>query len=210
MSFTLPTWIAAIATVVLAVGAGLTVWYAKKAFDLQSQELAEARQDRADQQALNRQQIAVLSLQAQDLRASLGERERAATLERDRQARQVIGWQEHFTSDPRLSQPETALYGGKPVVAASVQNTSSEPVYDVRITWHRAGSPEGEADVSGDLMPGDTTTLYREPPEHAVYGTLGADVRFRDARGVRWQRTLADGVLNEVLPEQDEQELSPI
>jgi hypothetical protein len=65
MSLTLPTWIAAIATVALALGSGIAAFYAKRAFDLQSEELGQLSQARTDQQALTRQQLVVLGLQAQ-------------------------------------------------------------------------------------------------------------------------------------------------
>jgi hypothetical protein len=197
MSLIAATQITAIATAILAFFAIVTAVLAYLAFRKQAAEVAVVQQQVRDQQALNRQQLEVLGLQAQDLRASLGERDRAAARDRDAQARQVIGWQEHFTSDPRKLQPQTALYGGRPVVAASVQNMSPEPIYDVQITWHGAGSAKGEPEAVADVMPSETRTLYREPPEHAIYGTLGADLRFRDARGVRWRRRLADGELTE-------------
>jgi hypothetical protein len=176
--------------------------YARRAFGLQSEELSQLKQDRKDQQALNRQQVEVLALWARELRASLGERELTAARERDAQARQVFASQQHFTGDqdPRISQVQRAVIGGKPVVAVTVNNSSSEPISDIRVNWHLASAPEGAPDLVDRMMPGEEKTLYREPPANAVYGTLGADVQFRDARGVTWRRTLADGALTEVGP----------
>jgi uncharacterized protein YoxC len=82
MSLTVPTWIGAIATVVLAVGAIVTVYYARKAFLEQAEEVRTLKsqleeQSRGaglierqlrEQQDFNEKQAPVLKLQAQELR----------------------------------------------------------------------------------------------------------------------------------------------
>jgi hypothetical protein len=61
-------------------------------------------------------------------------------------------------------------------------------------TAHRT---EGEPDRIGTILAGETETRYREPPANSVYGTLAADVTFRDLGGVTWRRSAADGSLSE-------------
>ena len=78
MSLAVTTWIGAIATALLAVGAGSTVYYARKAFTAQSQQLS-------GQQEINR-------LQAQEIRESLAERKRDREQRRRAQAAQVFTW----------------------------------------------------------------------------------------------------------------------
>lgn len=65
----IPTW-------GLLIGAGLTGWYAKRAFDKQSEEVSTIKEQLKEQQQLNEQQTPVLDLQAKDLAASLEQRER--------------------------------------------------------------------------------------------------------------------------------------
>ncbi len=168
MSLAFATWVGAVATALLAVGAGLTVYYARKAFIAQSQQLR-------DQQEINR-------LQVQEIRESLAERKQGREQRRRAQAAQVITW----PGDAPLDNDEDIR------TAAFVRNSSSQPVYDVRIGWG------GDSQASlGSLMPGD---------EHVVRGagTSAADgthAEFRDAAGVRW-RTTSAGKLTELPADQ--------
>jgi hypothetical protein len=68
------TWVTAIATVGLLVGAILATIYAVRTFQAQSGEIKKLDQDRADQKALTRQQIDVLRLQANELRLRRAQR----------------------------------------------------------------------------------------------------------------------------------------
>lgn len=84
MTFFGATLLTAIATVLLAVFAVVTAWYARKAFLKQSQEVADqARmlkiqsEQLAEQRKVNAEQIRVLGLQAEELRQATAERERA-------------------------------------------------------------------------------------------------------------------------------------
>ena len=65
----IPTW-------GLLIGAGLTAWYAKRAFDKQTEEVSAIKAQLTEQQQLNEMQTPVLDLQAKDLGASLKQRER--------------------------------------------------------------------------------------------------------------------------------------
>src|SRR6266851_4366122 len=103
---TVPTWTAAIATVVLAIGAIVTVYFAKRAFDEQSKELGvlqEQAKDQADQldvqreqaddqRKVNEKQTTVLELQAKELQASIDQRELQAAEQRRAQAARVFIW----------------------------------------------------------------------------------------------------------------------
>ena len=62
-----PTWITAVATVGLLIGAIFTAMYAIKAFGKQSEQLAEQRE-------INEKQTKVLKLQATELDESIKER----------------------------------------------------------------------------------------------------------------------------------------
>jgi len=80
MPLTLPTWVTAIATVVLAIGAGITAIWAIKAFGKQTQELGVLEQQAKDQQALTGQQAELLKLQSGQLdlqRQQLGDQRQA-------------------------------------------------------------------------------------------------------------------------------------
>jgi len=61
-------WVTAIAILGLLAGAIVTAIYAVRAFSEQSAEIRKLDQDRADQQALTRQQVDLLRLQARELR----------------------------------------------------------------------------------------------------------------------------------------------
>src|SRR5450755_4032966 len=69
MSLAVPTWIAAIAAVILAIGAIITSIFAIRAVGNQSRQLR-------DQQAVHAKLAALLPLQALELRDSLRERKR--------------------------------------------------------------------------------------------------------------------------------------
>lgn len=136
-----PPWIAAIATVGLLAGAAVTVYFARKAFTAQSEQLA-------DQLRVNKQQVEVLKLQFQELAGSLLVRQRAQANEVnfDRyRADAVIVLAEH--PSPRLL-----------TVILAVENRSGRPIRNVRcVAGTTPGptqlpygvgymSPSGEAD----------------------------------------------------------------
>lgn len=94
MSLTLVTWIGAIATVILAVGAVVTSIFASRAFHKQSREVEVLQRQLTDQQAINAEQDKVLKLQAADLRESLDERQRDREQRHREQAARVFPWAE--------------------------------------------------------------------------------------------------------------------
>jgi hypothetical protein len=149
-SIIMATWITAIATVVLAFGAGFTVYFAKRAFDKQTAEVTtlegqatdqkelirqqgellriqsgqlEAQRDQfAEQRKVNEKQVGVLELQAQELKASFEQREREAAERKFAQARLVS-----VILGPEERPPDgDPLTGRTPV---NLINSSPEPVY---------------------------------------------------------------------------------
>ena len=131
------TWVLAIATVLLAVGAGFTVLFAKRAFDEQTKELRTleaqlkvSRDQFEEEKQLNAKQADVLDLQQQDLRESLEQRQRAQSaliyVTNDYFAGRNRGASEEIVSE-RTAEP--------PTVMATIYNASPQPIYDVRIMW---------------------------------------------------------------------------
>jgi hypothetical protein len=86
-------WVTAIATVGLLLGAIVTARYAIKTFTTQTNQLNLLELQRRDEQALTQQQIAVLDLQAQQMRRSLEERDAQAAQDRSAQAQRIMVWQ---------------------------------------------------------------------------------------------------------------------
>jgi hypothetical protein len=198
MSLAAPTWIAAIAAVILAVGAIVTSVFAIRALGQQSRQLG-------DQQAVHAKLAELLPLQAEDLRDSLLQRRRA-------QAAQV------FIEVDRI--PPAAVAGGSGQdepdpppwrLRARVHNTSRQPIHDLHVIWQRGMVRMGKPDRTGRLMPGNDASFERlgppamNPPVDPAI--LGAFLAFRDAAGVRWA-VREDGTLTDIVaPIQDTQPL---
>src|ERR1035438_3092584 len=171
MPLTAPTWITAVATVILGAGAIVTAIFAILAFRKQSLEVRLLQQGAADQQALikqqaeairlqanqidlqrqqfsdqqdiSRQQAGVLELQAAELQASLEERKRYAKERRRTQASQVFITQE-IRPQARyadITERPAERTDLPPVIAAQVHNSSGQPIYNVEIRWHRGTAP---------------------------------------------------------------------
>ena len=117
-----PTWVGAIATFGLLIGAIITAYYARRALMTQSQQLA-------DQRRINAEQTSVLELQTRELRESFQQREREAKERRRAQASLVFTWAERETQ---------YVMGVDPFekVTAHARNTSLQPIYDVCFRWH--------------------------------------------------------------------------
>lgn len=190
MPLTVATWIGAIATAILAVGAIITVYFARKAFNAQSQQLR-------DQQEVSKKMAEVLQLQGSELRESLGERLRA-------QAAQI------FIEVDRIP-PVTEVAAGPGQEAAGqqrwrlsakVHNTSMQPIYDLYVIWQLGTVRMGKPDPMARLMPGHDASFDRTGPEATAPGSpidpamLGAFLAFRDVAGVRWA-VREDGTLTE-------------
>src|SRR6266851_5155634 len=132
MSLAAPAWIAALAAIILAVGAIVTSVFAIRALGQQSRQLR-------DQQMIQAKLAELLPLQAEELRDSLRERKRA-------QAAQV------FIEIDRIP-PATAAVLGRDEpepppwrLRAKVRNTSRQPIHDLHIIWQqgmvRMGKPD--------------------------------------------------------------------
>jgi hypothetical protein len=176
----IPTW-------GLLVGAGLTAWYAKRAFDKQTEEVSAIKAQLKEQQQLNEMQTPVLDLQAKDLGASLKQREREDWERRIGQVSLIFAWEERATS-------QAVGTGGVDTVTTHVRNTSEQPIYDLRFSWRDLGRAEG-----GDqtvrvqpLMPGDIDTDFAPVPSGIEPAMFGAAVVFRD-RAHRWWRVWPNG-----------------
>ncbi len=198
----------------------VTAFYARQAFRRQSQQVSAIERQVKDQQELTRQlaellkiqsgqlelqgrqldgqrkasagQAKVLELQADELRDSLAERQRAAEEQRKAQASKVF-----IVEAEGLSGPP----GGPsavPFVVARAVNSSDQPVYDVEFYWRRGSAGYGEPNPEplGILMPGEREEKSRDFPGETDMAVSGAILRFRDSAGVRWIRR-PDGGLSE-------------
>jgi hypothetical protein len=190
------TWIAALATVVLAIGVIAAAWFARTA------SVALSRQLNA-QQELTARLAEALRLHARELGQSHDERRRAQAcrifIELDRVV--PLG---HGSAEP-----------GKPPwrVTATVRNTSDQPVYDMYVIWQLGTVRMGKPDPVARLLPAEHVCFQRGPD-----GTMPTDARaaetratdadpsaltafltFRDTAGVRWT-VREDGTLSDVAP----------
>jgi hypothetical protein len=220
MSLLFAAGLSAVATAVLAVFAIVTACYARQAFRSQSQQVSAIERQVRDQQELIRQQAGlltiqsgrlelqgqqlddqrkasagqatVLELQADDLRASLAQRQRAAGEQRKAQASRV-----YIVEAEGLSRPPGGL-PAVPFVVARAVNSSDQPVYDAEFYWRRGSAGHGEPNPEplGILMPGEREEKSRDFPGETGMAVSGAVLRFRDSAGVRWIRR-PDGGLSE-------------
>ncbi len=198
-----------IGTWVLAIGALLTAFFAFRAY---------------------RTQTPVLALQREELEASLAERKReaearelAAEAQRRAQASQVFMTEQRNRPNPhprgtgttgfaaaaeaqeRIARGQSAIPSVSKGTIVRVENTSDQPVYDVKLIWHVNGERVDAGDNPeelGTLGPHtDSGDQYREVPEDANPDLFGATLVFRDAADVTWRRG-PDGRLNEYLAAQ--------
>jgi hypothetical protein len=192
MPLTTPTWIAAIASVVLAVGAVIAVYFARKAFQAQSRQLR-------GQHEINEKLAEAIPLQTRELRESSDERRRVQAaqvfIELDRTAPPG-----HGSAAPAPPAAETAPWQ----LTLTVHNTSRQPVYDLYVIWQLGTVRMGKPDPMARLMPGCDASFERSGPREATDpAALGAFMAFRDAAGVRWA-VREDGTLTDIaLPTQD-------
>jgi hypothetical protein len=181
-----PTWIAAIATVVLAIGVITAAWFARTASVALSRQLTA-------QQELTANLAEVLQLHARGLVQSSDERRRA-------QACRV------FITLDRVMPVSVGPWH----VTATVRNTSDQPVYDMYVIWQLGTVRMGKPDPVARLLPGDLITFERgtqadaanEPSDPAAQSdpaAVSAFLTFRDTAGVRWT-VREDGTLSDVAP----------
>lgn len=207
MSLTGATVFVGIATSVLAVLAGVTAWYARKAFREQSKEVSDQaemlgvqshqlelyRDQVDDQHQINVTHGEVLELQADEIRASLSQRERDAEEQRRRQASQVAAW---FTS--KWFEP-----GSFNVWGANIRNSSDLPILDVRVAFHYIQEKPGgewEPVLRGSpvekirVIPPQSDRFYEipEPVRNMINEVSDSiyvvSIGFTDAAGNHWER----------------------
>jgi hypothetical protein len=187
MPLTVPAWINAVATVIIAVGVIAAVYYVRKAFGTKQRELVAQLTD-------------ATRLHASALRLSLDERRRAQAchvfIDLDR-------------STPLKQVPAAPNAPGATAlpwrITATVHNASSQPVYDLYVIWQLGTERMGRPDPTTKLMPGQQVCFERgshsaEPPGQAIDpNALTAFLTFRDAAGVRWTAR-EDGTLSDITP----------
>jgi hypothetical protein len=212
----------AIGTVVLAVFAVVTAWYARKVFREQSREVAAIeqqvkdgeevtrqqaelfkvqsgqlelqRQQLEDQRAASVRQAEVLDLEAAELRESLGERKREADRRHGDQASRVFIQE---VVGPSYAATEEGGSPGQTISAVAV-NTSDQPVYDAENRWRRGSEGYGEPNPGplGTILPDSRGERRRGFPAGTNMEVSGAVLSFRDAAGTVWMRR-PDGGLTE-------------
>jgi hypothetical protein len=177
MSLTVPTWISAIATVGLLVGAAVTAVFAVKAFGKQSAQLK-------DQQEINRKQTLVLDLQSRELDASVTARREATMQLRQEFASTVVAWQD---------EPQAASAGW--LVVAHVLNTGQRPVRDVSVRWYAGGEPiRAREEITACFLPGHQKNFDCRVDGASILAGLKAIVQFRTV-GNDWWSAGTDGGL---------------
>ena len=196
MSLSVPTWIAAIATVVLAVGVVVAAIVARKALSAHVRQLAA-------QHELTKQLAEAMELQSQNLRMALEERRRA-------QACQV------FIELKRLGSGELAAQelgsrrrsGGRGRrLAGRGHGAQQQPAAHLRPLRDLAArhDQDGQAGPGARLLPGQQVCFERAS-EPDGDGSAVADAEaptafltFRDAAGLRWT-VREDGTLSDISP----------
>lgn len=188
MSQDVSTWIVAISNAILAIGAIVTSIFAIKAFLTQSQQLT-------DQRTIN-------SLQAHEIEASLSQRKRAQAAEVFIELRHdpPPSW---VTVNPAAFDPDALPWH----YTAAVSNTSTRPIYDVKIHWTSGNASVGTPASVPRIMPGQSETFDCEiylTSQPIDPDTASALLRFRDAAGITWQLT-PDGILQDLPPSSTEE-----
>lgn len=203
MTFFGATLLTAVATAVLAVFAVVTAWYARKAFQKQSQEVRAIEQQVSDQEELTAKQAGLLEVQAGQLKLQQQQFDQQQEDRRLDQASRVFMWTE-TGPNPAISQVQRATTpGAYEMAAVHVKNTSEQPVHDLFVSWRKGTAPWDAPDRLAVLMPGQQQDFTRALPDNlppSVDRSLyGAVVIFRDRNQV-WWRTRPDGRLEELPP----------
>jgi hypothetical protein len=190
MPLTVPAWINAVATVIVAFGVVAAVYYVRKAFGTKQRELVAQLTD-------------ATRLHASALRLSVDERRRAQAchvfidLDRSTPLKQV-------PASPNAPDPAGTPWR----ITATVHNASSQPVYDLYVIWQLGTERLGRPDPTTKLMPGQQVCFERgshsaDPAITPIDPTsLTAFLTFRDAAGVRWTAR-EDGTLTDITPAED-------
>jgi hypothetical protein len=172
MPLTVPTGIAAIASVVLAIAVIIAAWFARRALNVLSTQLA-AQHERTAQLA------DVLQLHGRELQITIDERRRA-------QACKIF----------------IELDRSQDRVSATVRNSSDQPVYDLYLIWQLGTVRMGKPDRVARLFPGDKSCFERgseaaDADAPADPTAISAFLTFRDSAGVRWT-VREDGTLSDM------------
>lgn len=175
-SVDLPAWITAIATVGLLAGAVITAIFAVKAFRKQAREV-DLLQKQAERDIYDRRraQARLVFISLIDPPAEHDSAAAAAQMDAVIRARD-----------------ETVVQ-----LAATVSNTSRQPVYDVSARWRVGGEPLGDLQVEPQVMPGEAVQSTQSWSASSGITGLSVTLHFSDAAGVRW-RTTDRGALAEV------------
>jgi hypothetical protein len=161
---------------------------------IQSGQMELQRGQLEEQRKASAAQSEVLRLQAADLRESLAERTRQAEQARRAQAVRVFLTEESFNGRTKRGMDgygEVIGVGAKPPSAtATAHNTSDQPIYDLKLLWHRGTADHGDPNPEplGTLLPGEVRKSKRDFPEATNMGFAGAVLHFRDAAGAKWRR----------------------
>jgi hypothetical protein len=193
MPLTAPTWIAAIATAVLAVSVIAAIWLARDALRARS----------ANQRELIGQLTEAIDLLARNLRQSADERRRAQAcqvfIELDRSIAAAAKAGQELADVGNIDSPWR--------VCATVHNASQQPVYDIYVIWLGGNIRVGKPDREPRLMPGQHRSFERGPDldgsaQQIDPNALAAFLTFRDTAGVRWT-VREDGTLSDISPTPD-------
>lgn len=220
MSLLAATILTAWATVVLAVFAIVTAWFAWRAYRKQSREVAVIERQVTDQQELTRQQAEQLKVQTSQLGLQQRQFEQQQADRHSDQASRIFITSE-ITEDPMrgatvrerakqarraMEQPEHQKAMGEPnyqTLNVQVTNTSQQPVYDLHINWRKGTAPWAQPERVPVLSPGAELKFARPLPDDLTPSVdrslFSAVVIFRDRNQV-WWRTRPDGRSEELGP----------
>ncbi len=208
MPLTVPVWIIAIATVIMAISVAIATVVICR--------VLAARSSR--QQEFGSQLGELLRVHARDLRHSVDERRRAQAcrvfIELDRASPLAGGGRAEISLSPWQ-------------VTATVHNASDQPVYDLYVIWQHGNIRIGKPDRAARLLPGAAVCFERDadsgagrgPRPDAAENSAGpGDLRaltkaravidpaavtafltFRDTAGTRWT-VREDGTLSDISP----------
>ncbi len=195
------TWIAALATVALAIGVIVAASFARTASVALSRQLVA-------QQELTARLAEALQLHARELGQAYDERRRSQAsrvfIELDRVAPPRHG--SVGADDRRSAGPDKQPWR----VTATVRNTSDQPVYDMYVIWQLGTVRMGKPDPVARLLPAEHVCFERgqHTDAHAADADLHAPsdpsaltafLTFRDTAGIRWT-VREDGTLSDVAP----------
>jgi hypothetical protein len=189
-------WLTAGATMLLAVFAVVTAWYARKAFQAQGQEVATLQRQATDQaqmlevqsaqldaqrdqfheqQKINEAQTGVLKLQAEELRESLAERKRVEEDQRRAQASKVATWFDGHDMEYGQVRPPTGGGWTSRRWGAFIRNDSDLPIHAVRIFFHYIEEEPG-GDWKPILRDGPVERLRLIPPQHDEFVEIPREI----------------------------------